>query len=223
MNLRLLQLGDSALPVGGYSHSWGLEAAIECGDVRDPPALERWARAWLAHTLAPLEGVVVAAACGFAATGDWASVARANELLAVSLTPPTLRQASGDMGEQLLALAESWAWAAASAASLRQTAAQPWHHAVTFGVLAAAAGSEPDESLLVYLHQAAMGVVGAGVRAIPIGHTHGQQVLGRLHDDLQALADEYRGRDLESAGSMSPLYEILCDEQSQLYTRLFRS
>ena len=29
MNLRLLQLGDSALPIGGYSHSWGLEAAIE--------------------------------------------------------------------------------------------------------------------------------------------------------------------------------------------------
>ena len=75
----------------------------------------------------------------------------------------------------------------------------------------------------VFLHQAALGVIGAGVRAIPIGHTHGQQVLARLHDDVMDLAEEYQARDLESAGSNCPAYEVLCDEQSQLYTRIFRS
>ena len=63
MNLKLLQLGDSALPIGGYSHSWGLEAAIEHGAVRDAAGLEKWARSWLTLSLAPFEGVVVAATC----------------------------------------------------------------------------------------------------------------------------------------------------------------
>ena len=71
--------------------------------------------------------------------------------------------------------------------------------------------------------QAAMGLVGAGVRAVPIGHTHGQQVLGSLHDELLALADKHQAQALETAGSNCPTYEILCDEQSQLYTRIFRS
>ncbi len=48
MNLRLLQLGDSALPIGGYSHSWGLEAAVEAGAVHDALTLERWTHQWLA-------------------------------------------------------------------------------------------------------------------------------------------------------------------------------
>src|SRR5207248_3223558 len=106
MNLRLLQLGDSALPIGGYSHSWGLEAAIERGLVRDAPGLERWVRAWLRHAQGPSEGVVLAAACRAASREHWAAVLEANALLWASLTPPTLRQASRDMGEQLLALAE---------------------------------------------------------------------------------------------------------------------
>jgi len=102
MNLKLLQLGDSALPVGGYSHSWGLEAAIERGAVRDAAGLERWARSWLRLSLAPFEGVVVAASCRAALAEDWRLVRHASALIAASLAPPTLRQASGDMGEQLL-------------------------------------------------------------------------------------------------------------------------
>src|SRR5436190_900633 len=83
---------------------------------------------------------------------------------------------------------------------------------------AASAGATPADALLVYLHQAALGVIGAGVRAVPIGHTHGQQVLSRLHDDIRDLADELAGRDLDTAGSFCPAYEVLCDAQTHLYT-----
>ena len=51
------------------------------------------------------------------------------------------------------------------------------------------AGAEPADVLTAYLHQAALGMIGAGVRAIPVGHTHGQQVLAYLHDDIRELAD----------------------------------
>jgi len=230
MNLSLLQLGDSALPIGGYSHSWGVEGAIDRALVRDPASLERWVRNWLRHGVGPFEGVIVAAVCRAAIEDDWATVTSANELVNVSLTPPTLRHASRDMGEQLLALAEAWPWASQTIVALRasqprgpRSSAAEWHHAVVFATLCATAGSTPKEALLVYLHQAALGAISAGVRTIPIGHTHGQQLLARLHPDLAALAEELAERDLETAGSFCPTYEILCHAQSQLYTRLFRS
>src|SRR3954465_7571463 len=111
MNLRLLQLGDSALPIGGYSHSWGLEAAVARGLVVDPPTLEGWLLSWLQNATGPCEGVIVAAVARALAKGEWGVAAEANELLIASLAPPTLRLASRDMGEHLLHLAEAWPWA----------------------------------------------------------------------------------------------------------------
>jgi urease accessory protein len=92
-----------------------------------------------------------------------------------------------------------------------------------FATLAAAAGSAPEEALAVFLHQAALGILGAGVRAIPVGHSHGQQILTRLHRDIETLAGELAERGLETAGSFCPAYEVFCHAQSRLYTRLFRS
>jgi urease accessory protein len=172
--------------------------------------------------------------------GDWAILTLANELLDTSLTPPTIRSASREMGEQLLTLAECWPWAASAfplARRVSEAHGEPsltrrvkereqlgaWHHAVAFATLAATAGATPKEAVLVFLHQAAMGVTGAGVRAIPIGHTHGQQVLARLYSDIQSLAEELADRELETAGSFCPAYEVFCHAQTQLYTRLFRS
>jgi urease accessory protein len=226
MNLRLLQLGDSALPIGGYSHSWGLEAAIDGGAVRDAGELERWVRSWLRHALGPCEGVVAAGVCRAAQAGDWPRVREANDMLWASLSPPTLRYASRDLGEQLLRLAEVWPWAGACVEALRQAAPSAfagWHHAPVFGALAAAAGATAQEAVLVYLHQAALGTIGAGVKAIPIGHTHGQQILAYLHQVIDALAADLAVRDLSSAGSFCPAYEVLCHAQQALYTRLFRS
>lgn len=222
MNLRLLQISDSALPIGGYTHSWGLEAAIAAGLVRDPESLERWVRSWLRFCLASLEGVVVAAVCRAALAGDSDVARQANTLLRASLGPPSVRTASREMGEQLLSLAATWAWSAHRAGELERQGAG-WHHAVIFGFLGAVSGAGAGETLAAYLHQAALGMIGSGVRAVPVGHTHGQQMLAYLHADVQELAESLAGRPLETAGSGCPFYEVLCDEQTRLYTRVFRS
>ena len=69
---------------------------------------------WLHQAVGPFEGVIVSAVCRAVQEKDWSAVSRANDLLQASLTPSTLRSASREMGQQLLALAEAWAWASAS-------------------------------------------------------------------------------------------------------------
>jgi len=222
LNLRLLQIGDSALPVGGYTHSWGLETAIARERVHDAASLERWTSAWLRKSVGPFDGVVVASVCRAAAQGDWSEISRANEIVTASLSPPTLRNASREMGEQLQGLAETWEWSRSKVADVSHPESR-WNYCVIFGVVAAAAGAAPREALATYLNQAALGMIAAGVRGIPLGHTHAQQILAYLHDTIAELTELYAEQPLESAGSGCPYYEVLCHEQSRLYTRLFRS
>jgi urease accessory protein len=226
MNLRLLQIADSALPISGYTHSWGLEAAIAHGLVQDPESLERWTSRWLRTCLGPLEGVLVASACRAAGAGNPSDLHALNRLAEVSIMPPSIRHASREMGEQLLGLGATWAWCAPGLAPFLESSPETpggWHHSVAFGLLGALAGGGPEDVVTAYLHQAALGMIGAGVRAIPVGHTHGQQILAYLHDDIHDLALELGERDPETAGAGCPFYEILCDEQTRLYARMFRS
>jgi urease accessory protein len=226
MNLRLLQIADSALPISGYTHSWGLEAAIAQGRVHDPETLERWTRHWLRGSLGPLEGVLAASAYRFARDGSKDELRALNQVAEASMVPPSIRRASREMGEQLFMLGSTWQWCADGLAEFRNAppdSPECWHHCVVFGLLGALAGGEIEDVLTAFLHQAALGMIGSGVRAIPIGHTHGQQLLAYIHDDIRDMVMAYGDRDVATAGAGCPFYEVLCDEQTRLYARMFRS
>jgi urease accessory protein len=226
MNLSLLQIADSALPISGYTHSWGLEAAIARRLVHDPETLETWTSHWLRQSLGPLEGVLVGSSCRAGHSARPADVHALNLRAEVSILPPSIRRASREMGEQLVALGSTWGWCAPGLARFMATdttGSAGWHHPVAFGLLGALAGGQPEDVLTAYLHQAALGMIGAGVRAIPVGHTLGQQVLAYLQDDIRGLAADLVDRDPETAGACCPFYEVLCDEQTRLYARMYRS
>jgi urease accessory protein len=223
MNLRLFQISDSALPISGYTHSWGLEAAIASKSVNDPASLERWVSWWLRTALGPLEGVLVLESCRAIHANDHAKIPTLNELADVSIMPPTIRRASREMGEQLLELGSTWNWSRTAIQPFRNESSTTWHHSVVYGMLGAIAEASPLETVSAFLHQAALGVIGAGVRAIPVGHTHGQQVLAYLHNEISDLSKNLNQQTLETVGSGCPYYEVLCDEQTRLYARMFRS
>src|ERR1700741_5287071 len=65
MNLvRLLQLASPTLPVGAYSYSQGLEAAIEAGYVKDAATALRWIGDVLGLPVARMEAQVLRAMIG---------------------------------------------------------------------------------------------------------------------------------------------------------------
>ncbi len=54
-----IQLLDSALPIGGFAHSFGLETAVQRGTVDRPADLEQYIRAQFRHSWGPLDAASI--------------------------------------------------------------------------------------------------------------------------------------------------------------------
>src|SRR5687768_16422064 len=77
---RLLQLASPVLPVGAYSYSQGLEAAIECRAVTDANTAQTWIRDILEYSIASFEAPVLWRLSGALARDDFEVFARWNAL-----------------------------------------------------------------------------------------------------------------------------------------------
>src|SRR5262245_23182506 len=101
---RLLQLASPALPVGAYSYSQGLEAAVDAGVVRDAARAERWIADVLDLSIARMEAPVLLRLCEAWRAGDHAAARRWNTLFLASRESAELRAESAQMGYSLARL-----------------------------------------------------------------------------------------------------------------------
>ena len=96
--LAALQVADSALPIGRFVHSYGLEAWLRRhGDV-EPETLAELVEAVVCEAVAPLDGVLVA--CAHAAE-DLATMLELDALATARRLAPSSRAASQSCGRQL--------------------------------------------------------------------------------------------------------------------------
>src|SRR6195256_2078202 len=95
---RLLQLASPSLPVGAYSYSQGLEAAIEAGIVRDAASAERWIGDVLRYAVARLEAPVWWRMHAAWSAADLAQVAHWNELFRATRESAESRAETLQMG-----------------------------------------------------------------------------------------------------------------------------
>ncbi len=246
--LRLMWLASPALPVGGFSYSEGLEAAVEAGLVHD----EASAAAWLLDQLllqqarADLAALAEAAACwAQAACGDAAAAASAHARcaaldawLAATREAAELAAQSRQMGRSLgdwlrhdQAAAEADADAPAAPdprldalAGLGPADDPGPQWASAFALAAARAGATPRQAALAFAWGWAENQAQAAIKAVPLGQAAAQRLLRRLAAALPGAVDEALQRaDDETRQAYTPGLAILSARHETQYSRLFRS
>ncbi|MDX1374281.1 MAG: urease accessory UreF family protein [Burkholderiales bacterium] len=214
---RLLQLASPTLPVGAFSYSQGLEAAVEAGLVHDRASAERWIGDVLALSLARMEAPILARLIAAWRAGDAAAAARWNEVFLASRETQELRAETAQMGYSLrglLAQLED-----ATPLEALEEASFP----AAFAWAAARWGIDAHDALVAYLWAWLENQVMAALKAVPLGQTDGQRILRALGARLETLAREAAVLDDDGLGGWAPGLAMLSSRHETQYSRLFRS
>jgi urease accessory protein len=220
--LHLLQLSSPSLPIGAYSYSQGLEAALESGRVRDEASGRNWIVQALHQVVARFEAPVLWRLLQAFDAGDANAVRDWTERFLAARDTAEFRAETVQMGYSLSKLAAELKLPRPGLLLLLQ--AQPEVPLPTALAYAAVALGVPHEAaLLGMLFSWAENQVLVCVKSVPLGQVAGQRLLLSLRPELEAAAASAQKLPDDELSNWSPGLSLLSMRHEVQYSRLYRS
>jgi len=221
--LRLMWLASPALPVGGFSYSEGLEAAVDAGLVSDETQAGDWLLDQLQLSLVRSELALVAQAFGAWQAGDSPRIATLNAWADQTRESAELRQQALQTGRSLLDWLRNGEQRddprLLTAAALQPAPLWP----LAFALATVLAGAAPRDALLAFAWGWAENMAQAAMKAVPLGQGAAQRVLARLAAAIPEAAAAAAALPDDARQAFAPRLAILSAQHETQYSRLFRS
>ena len=224
MNLMyLLQMSDSAFPVGTFSFSNGLETASHLGVVKDADSLEQYCRS-AALQAAYSDGVAALLAHRAALQGDAESIVKIDKELILFKMNDEARLMLIRMGKKLAELSrrlfpdntiiEKWLEAIKDDKT-------PGTYPVAQGLSFAAAGLTEKELFASHQYGVINMICGAALRCVRVSHYDTQLILQKLSADIDNLYEQVKDLTFEDMNSFVPEMDIFASMHEKGNMRMF--
>lgn len=227
--LQLLQLTDSAIPIGSTAHSFGLETLVAEGyltverlssflhDYLQEASLLESSFCRLGHRLATVPAQDIFEV-------RWLAL---NDQLSAYKMARESRIASSTLGRRLLQLVQGLEPHPCITYALQSAkqAGRDTHYSSTFGLLGGILDIHEDNTTLAYLQQSLTSLISACQRLLPLGQTQASSILWQLKPTLVEIArqSEKVARHAEDIAVFTPLLDVGSMRHPTITTRLFIS
>ena len=219
--LQLIWLASPALPVGGFSYSEGLEAAVDRAGVATESGASDWLVDQLHVSLARGDLAAIAKAIPAWRRGTVKDVAELNAWVLQTRESSEFRAQAEQMGRSLLDWLRNH-----NTASPEQIAAcaqmQPTYP-IAYALAASATQAPLRDCLLAYAFGWAENMTQSAIKSVPLGQSAGQRILARLAADIPYAVDQAIQLPDSQRQAFSPMLAILSSQHEVQYSRLFRS
>jgi urease accessory protein len=233
--LRLMWLASPALPVGGFSYSEGLEAAIDAGRVQGEAAVGDWLLDQLHLSLARADLPACAQAFrAWQSPSDAPRLQDLNDWVLATRESAEFRLQTEQMGRSLVEWLRNGEHAGdpriARCAEL--SPAPTWPVAFALACALACAHEPPAEdpsqdsaasALLALAFGWAENMAQAAMKSVPLGQAAAQRILTRLTQAIPSVVQQALALPDHERQAFTPGLAILSARHESQYSRLFRS
>lgn len=216
--LRLQSWLSPSFPVGAYSYSHGVEAAIEGGLVTDAETLRDWIEGLLKFGSGASDAILLSEAWRHASAGDAEALGALTEFATALIPTAELRLEATSQGTAFVKTVSA-AWGEIEQVALPPAPPLP----VAYGVVTAAAGISLELAGPLYLQAFVHNIVSAAVRAVPLGQTDGQRVIAALEACVDEVWRTSEGCGTDDIGTAALMVEWSSMQHEAMDGRLFRS
>ena len=219
--MQLLWLASPALPIGGFSYSEVLEAAVESGRVSNEAEASAWLVDQLHLSLARSDLSVVAQAIPAWRATDTARIAALNAWVLQTRESSELRAQTEQMGRSLLEWLRNHT--TATPEQIATLAALDASYPLAFALAASATQAPVRDCLLAYAFGWAENMAQAAIKSVPLGQSSGQRILSAITAAIPEAVQHALDQGDASRQAFSPMLAILSSQHEVQYSRLFRS
>lgn len=224
--LMLLQINDAIFPIGGYSHSYGLETYIQQGRVCDVQSAREYIQKRLGYNLLYTDFLAVHLAFLAAKEENLEKLNELEEIMEASRIPLELREASRKLGNRFIKTLHNLDASRESAfyqSYLKKREGKSTCHPCAYGTFCACMGMDEDEVLLNFMYAQTSAMVTNCVKAIPLSQSDGQNILYHLHSHLDELLSKMKTLGEEMLCLSTPGFDLRSIQHETLYSRIYMS
>lgn len=225
----LLQINDALFPIGGYSHSYGLETYIQKDLVRDGKTAKSYIEHKLKYGFLYAELLPARLAFEYASEVNIEKLVELEEMSQASKLPREIRLASNKLASRFIKTISKLDIPYESdifhsyLENIKKTQEGLSNYAIVYGVFCAAVSITKEEAMEHFLYAQTSAMVTNCVKSIPLSQTEGQKLLVASCELFSDILETVVYLDESMLYLSNPGFDIRSMQHEFLYSRIYMS
>lgn len=222
----LLQINDALFPIGGYSHSYGLETYIQKDIVYDVKTASEYIKSRLEMDFIYSELLPAKLAFQYAKESKIDKLSELEDILEASRIPEEIRGASHKLGSRFIKTINNLFIEYDSEIFnkyIEDRRGKNVNYSIVYGVFCAACDIDYEEMIEKFLYAQTSAMVTNCVKSIPLSQTNGQKMLVNCYMGFMEIMNRLKDINEDMLCLSTPGFDIRCIQHEGLYSRIYMS
>lgn len=225
--LYLLHISDPLLPIGGFTHSYGLETYVQKELVNSSVSAKNYLECYLRHNFLYNDLLAMRMAWEYAEANAIDKIQQLSSILCAAKSPRELRNASTKLGLRFLKIIKEKNLPENdffnSFLELVRNGKCESNYSVVYGLTAYTLNIGKEEAMCAISYSTASTIINNCAKLIPISQIDGQRILFEIHDVINEIVSRVSTLDEDNLGMSCIGFDIRSMQHERLYTRLYIS